>query len=130
MTKAARIAPPGSMAAHGTLLKACRDLLIMRGVPCFRIQQKASQRRDGTWYAGSDVGAPDLIGCLPGGRVLFIEVKTGKGRATMEQIGAIGDWTKAGAACYVIRDIGQLQAELDRLMPRRVIGNRGIVSEF
>lgn len=35
--------------------------------------------------AGLTTGSSDLIGCAPGGRFLACEVKTGRGRATIDQ---------------------------------------------
>ncbi len=121
----------GSMRAHATLLKACRDLLRLRGVPCFRVQQAASQRRDGTYYAGSDRGAPDLFGCLPGGRVLCVECKSGNARASADQLAAQAEWIAHGACYMIVRDIAELQRALDALLtpaPHRLIEDAVLLS--
>lgn len=123
---------PGSLRAHATLLRACRDLLRLRGVPCFRVQQSASQRKDGTYYAGSDKGAPDLFGVLPRGRVLCIEAKSGNARATVDQIAAQSEWIAHGACFLIVRDIAELQRALDTLMASRSVLNHDATqsSEF
>jgi hypothetical protein len=46
-------------------------------------------------------GFPDLSGILPGGRALFIEVKSSKGRASEEQL-AFGRMAMARGAVWMI----------------------------
>ena len=105
----------GSVAAHVSLVKACRDLLKLRGIPVFRLNQRPVQNRNGIWSSpGADMGAPDLIACLPGGRALFIEVKTGRAMQRPVQRLSFDHWAANGALCLEVRAITDLEAVLPR----------------
>lgn len=57
---------------------------------------------------GND-GVPDRMVCLPGGRVIFIELKTERGRLTVRQERQIGRLTAMGMDCRVL--YGEKQVE-------------------
>jgi hypothetical protein len=102
---------PGSVRAHASLVAACRTLLLMRGIPCFRVNPRSVRKANGSWSSpGADVGAPDLIGCLSGGRILYVECKTGTSRLRPEQRASMDRWVAAGALCLVVRDVSELDA--------------------
>lgn len=48
-------------------------------------------------------GAPDLIAVMPGGRVVFIEVKTPKGSSSRDQIAFSGRCNALGQSYFVAR---------------------------
>ena len=50
-------------------------------------------------------GAPDLIAVMPGGRVLFIEVKTPKGSSSDDQFAFSGRCRALGQAYFVARSL-------------------------
>ncbi|TGE35898.1 VRR-NUC domain-containing protein [Desulfosporosinus fructosivorans] len=50
-------------------------------------------------------GFPDLVGVLPGGKALFVEVKALKGKPSAEQINFISQALKTGACAGVARSI-------------------------
>jgi len=106
----------GSQRAHGSLCKAIRDLLRLHGIPCWRVGQKGSQRRDGSWYAGHDKGAPDIFGILPangGGKALAIEVKSGaRATLTAEQKMAKIECEGAGGVWITAKSVDQVADEL------------------
>ena len=54
---------------------------------------------------GLTKGAPDLIAVLPGGRVVFIEVKTAKGKSSEHQVAFSGRCTALGQAYFVARSL-------------------------
>jgi hypothetical protein len=65
----------------------------------------------------SNVGISDIIACLPPhGLLALIECKTGRARRTPEQIEQHNRFRAAGARCFVIRTVDDLQREL---RPRR-----------
>jgi hypothetical protein len=75
---------------------------------CFAIPNGA--RRTASGRASNAVpglrrGAPDLCLCLPQGRVLFLEVKSAKGRASIEQIGFHGLLSSIGHNVAVVRSV-------------------------
>lgn len=57
---------------------------------------------------GND-GVPDRMICLPGGRVIFIELKTERGRLTVRQERQIERLTALGVDCRVL--YGEKQVE-------------------
>ena len=50
-------------------------------------------------------GFPDLLGVLPGGRAIFIEVKSEKGKPSPAQINFLAQAIKTGAIAGVARSI-------------------------
>lgn len=60
-------------------------------------------------------GAPDIIGILPGGKTLAVEVKTGRGRVTEDQQRWHDKARGMGALVIVVRDL----AELDAYIPTK-----------
>ncbi len=57
---------------------------------------------------GSTPGIPDIIGVLPGGRALFIEVKTAKGHLSDHQENFLKNAGDMGAMCIVARSVQDL----------------------
>lgn len=60
-------------------------------------------------------GAPDLIAALPGGRVLHIEVKSPKGRASDEQTAFHGRLRAIGHDCIVARGIEDVRRAFEAI---------------
>ena len=90
-------------------MKACCDYLRLHGIPAVRVGQKASQRRDGSWYSGTDKGVWDIVAPLPPhAMTLWVEAKTGKASLTPEQIAFCGEQYAAGAWCVVARSVDDL----------------------
>lgn len=50
-------------------------------------------------------GVSDIIGVLPDGRALFIEVKSAKGKASEHQLAFIKEANDAGALAFVTSDL-------------------------
>ncbi len=53
-------------------------------------------------------GIPDIIGVLPGGRGLFIEIKKPGGKLTPDQERFLENATEAGALSFVATDLKDL----------------------
>lgn len=95
----------GSIKAHDSLVAACRALLMLHGVPCFRINQRPVMKRSGQWSSpGADRGAPDLMASYKG-RALLLECKTGNATVSMKQHEEHTRWAKSGALVLVVRSI-------------------------
>lgn len=60
-------------------------------------------------------GAPDLVVALPKGRVVWLEVKAPKGRASSNQITVHGKLNALGHTCAVVRSIEDVQRVFDYL---------------
>lgn len=57
---------------------------------------------------GSTPGIPDIIGVLPGGKALFIEVKTARGKLSEHQENFLRNAQELGAVCIVARGVSDL----------------------
>ena len=60
-----------------------------------------------------NAGVPDRIVVLPGGHVLFAELKTQAGRVSTLQLVQIANLRRLGCQVYVVRDKEGLQAFLE-----------------
>ena len=83
-------------------------------VPClFRCNSGMFVSYAGNPVRGAPKGTPDLIGYLPDGRMLAVEVKTFKGRFSPEQI----EWRRKALDCNVkvigARSLGEFVAALE-----------------
>ena len=64
------------------------------------------QRHGGLWYkfvSPGQPGVPDRIAVLPGGRIVFVELKTETGRLAMLQQWQLGRLREMGAEVFVVR---------------------------
>ena len=57
-------------------------------------------------------GISDILGCLPDGRILCVEVKTKKGKLTPEQEAFIEKINKLGGNAFVARSIKDVENQL------------------
>jgi hypothetical protein len=83
-------------------------------VPClFRVNSGTFQSFTGYIVAGAPKGTPDLIGYLPDGRMLAVEVKGPKGVRSVEQV----EWSKKAKShgCKVLC-VQSLQAFVKALL--------------
>ena len=103
---------PGSARAHSHLVAACRTLLTLHKIPSVAINQVAHKTSKGWKTQGATVGCFDIIACLPGGRVLALDAKTGSGKLSLAQLEFEHDWMRAGALCRVIRSVDELDSLL------------------
>jgi hypothetical protein len=107
-----RVKLPGSAHAHESLVHGCLELLQLRGVVAISVNQRPVLTKKGWRNPGATVGAPDIVACLPGGRLLVMELKTGKAELRPEQRRMMERWTLSGAAGWVIHDVAELNAKL------------------
>jgi hypothetical protein len=56
------------------------------------------------FHTSAKKGVPDILGCLPQGRFLAIEVKTGTDRVRPEQEGFIASVLHCGGIAFVAKD--------------------------
>jgi hypothetical protein len=55
------------------------------------------------WSSPNRVGVPDRICFFPGGVVVFVEVKTDRGRLSVRQERELKELCSFGASCYVVK---------------------------
>jgi hypothetical protein len=104
-------------APEAVVLRQVLDLLHLRGVFAWR------NHTTGIWDPARKVfranvglrGVSDVIGVLSGGRFLAVECKGPRGRLTDEQTVFLDNVVKAGGVALVIRDVKELERELDAL---------------
>jgi hypothetical protein len=65
--------------------------------------------------AVSKKGISDILGVLPGGRFLAIEVKANSGKLTDHQSQFLDDVSQAGGLAFVARSIEDIRNELEKL---------------
>ena len=58
---------------------------------------------------GVRAGIPDLVLILPGSKVAFIEVKSGTGKATNNQIATMAALNHFGAPTAIVRSVTELE---------------------
>jgi len=89
------------------------DLLAIHRIPAFRVNQRPVETTRGWRNSGADEGAPDIFGCLPGGRVITIECKTGTSHLSKLQMEVIDIWRLQGAEAIMVRSVAQLHQLLN-----------------
>lgn len=81
--------------------KKCGDIAKRRGCLWFK------------WSSPSTKGIPDRICILPGGKVLFVELKRPGGKPTKLQAAMIRKLEKQGCDAYVVDNTAQWEGILD-----------------
>lgn len=103
--------------AHTRLVKACLDLLKIRGIPAWKNNTGSVRMPSGSWVAFSAPGLPDVLAILPPtGRLAGFECKTGRGRLTPVQRAARDRLIAAGAFFAIVSDIAELNRILNLLL--------------
>ena len=94
------------------ILRACLQLLALRGVPCWRANTGAA-RFGGRFVKFNVAGCADVIGCLPpSGRLLAVEVKKPGGRVRPAQRAFLARVATAGGLALVVHDVRELESAL------------------
>lgn len=95
--------------------KGIMDYLKLRGVLCFKHRNVGIFRQDTKKYIPlpfGEKGISDIIGCLPNGRFLAIEVKAPGGKPTFEQKGFIERVSYMGGIGMVAYSIDEVEGRL------------------
>jgi hypothetical protein len=88
------------MTPEGEVQKAILDYLSVRGIFHWRVNTGA-MRRNGRLVRFGTAGVSDIIGVLPGGRILAIEVKAPKKYPTEAQKDFLAQVKAAGGVGFV-----------------------------
>lgn len=104
----------GSLAAHQELQAAALDLLALHRIPAMPLHTgpRVAPRAGGGFELRANKaqrGAGDVLACLPPfGQLAFLEFKTGGASRSPEQVRVHEEFARAGAVCFVVRDIADL----------------------
>jgi len=83
-----------------------------RGILATR-NQSGTVHVGGTWMNLGSPGWPDIIGCLPGGRFLGIEVKRPGGKASKEQQQRINQIAAKGGLIFLATSVEDVRDKLE-----------------
>ena len=102
---------------ESAVLRACLHYLSLRGIEHFRFNSGAAMLpgRGGKLQPvrfGAK-GAPDILGVLPGGRMVAVECKASDGKLRPEQELFLERLRAAGALCIVARSVDDLVQGLE-----------------
>lgn len=96
---------------EGAVVKGCLELLAIHGIMAWRNNTggvRANYKGRERFVRFGAIGAPDIFAIMRGGRLLGIECKAPKGKATDEQLAFGAMMTRAGAEWEVIRSTDDL----------------------
>jgi hypothetical protein len=91
------------MTPEGSIKKSILSFLELNGIFCWNNPTGAVQIKPGRFMRFGKVGSADIVGILPGGRFLAVEVKTDKGRLSDEQAEFIADIRRLGGLAVIAR---------------------------
>ena len=100
------------MTPESGILAACIHYLHRQEIYHWRNNTGAVQITPGRFMRFGKVGSSDILGCLPGGRFLAVEVKAPEGRLSPEQKQFLADIQALGGLALVIRDWKELDKAL------------------
>lgn len=111
----ATILPPDEQ----SLVMACMKVLQIRGCVIWRQNQGAVRttykgRKGFLKFTRGQKGISDIIGVLPGGRFLAVEVKVGKNTTSEHQDGFLERVNRAGGLGIVVYSIEELISQLEK----------------
>jgi hypothetical protein len=94
------------------VLNGCLQYLEVRGIYHWRNNTGAVQIAPGRFMRFGKVGSSDILGILPGGRLLAVECKAKTGRLTPEQQDFLETVLGLGGLAVVVKDWQELDAAL------------------
>jgi hypothetical protein len=100
------------MTPEGEVLTACLSFLEGHGIFAWRNSVGAVQMRPGKWYRFGLKGSSDILGILPGGRLLAVETKAKKGRLSPDQRDFLEAIKARGGVSVMARSVDELAAAL------------------
>jgi hypothetical protein len=97
---------------EGIVLDGCLQYLEIRGIYHWRNNTGAVQIAPGRFMRFGKVGSSDILGILPGGRLLCVECKAKGGRLSPEQKQFLDDVQELGALALVVQGWWELEESL------------------
>jgi hypothetical protein len=100
------------MTPEGRVKAAVLRYLQRRGVFCWNNPTGAVRIAPGRWLSFGKKGSADIIGILPGGRFLAVEVKAPQGRLSPEQREFLERVSALGGMAFVAKSAADVDAVL------------------
>ena len=100
------------MTPEGRVKAACLRYLEKRGTKAWNNPSGCTRIAPDRWLHFGKKGSADILGCLPGGCFLAVEVKAERGRLSPEQRQFLADIKALGGLAVVVRDWRELDAAL------------------
>jgi hypothetical protein len=97
---------------EGKIKSDILSYLEKQGIYCWNNPTGAVQVRPNQWYRFGKVGSSDIIGILPDGKFLAVEVKTRQGRLSPAQREFLKGITERGGLAVCVCSVGELHREL------------------
>ena len=104
----------GRDTSESQVLAACLRYLKIRGIYHWRNSVGAVQIRPGQWYRFGKVGSSDILGVLPGGKILAVETKAKRGQLASEQREFLETVRGLGGLAVVVKSWKELDLTLRR----------------
>jgi hypothetical protein len=96
--------------------RAILDYLRACGIWCWRSYNGPTIHRQGVFSKEMNPGMPDIMGVLPGGTSLQIEVKKPKGVRSVDQISWIEKAQQHGAVAMFAESVQDVERQLHRIL--------------
>ena len=97
---------------QSSIIKYCKD---KDDIYCARINAGSVITKQGRYYSGAPAGFSDLLICVPG-KVLMVELKTGKGRLSKSQMKFQKQMYRLNIPYHVIRSLKQFKEMIDEFI--------------
>lgn len=98
--------------------KEILDYLKLRRVLCFKHRNVGIKKPNGSYIplAFGEKGISDIIGCLPNGKFLAIEVKQPKGRASPEQLDFLARLNAQGGVGFIAHSLDEAMEWMEPIL--------------
>jgi hypothetical protein len=104
-------------ATEAQVQKAVLEYLWIRGIFCWRNNTGAARMGNSRRYVHFGFpGSSDILGVLPDGRFLAVEVKKNKGRLRKEQKYFLSRIRECGGVAFVARAVEDVQRKLKEVL--------------
>jgi hypothetical protein len=100
------------MTPEGRVKAACLRYLEKRGILSWNNPSGCVRVAPDRWLHFGLKGSADILGCLPDGRFLAVEVKAAHGRLSPEQRQFLADITALGCMAVMVRGWKELEQAL------------------
>lgn len=101
--------------SESSIQRSILDFLAWQKIPAWRINTMGVPlpKKPGRFRPSPNKGISDIVGVLPSGQILCIEVKGPKGKPTPAQEEFIETVSRMGGKAFIARSVDDVQRELN-----------------